>query len=91
MDTMTRYSPTDIAMRMHRRHAIVTTDGIEGVSRVTALLRASDYRVRGFTADVREGIAFSTLTCTVSLTPAEADTFVNHLLLEPSVVSVDRC
>lgn len=90
MDLMT--SPlSDIALRMHRRHEIVTTDGIDGVCRVATLLRQSGYRVRDFSADVREGVPLSSLTCTVSLTSDETEDFARLLAGLPTVVSVDRC
>lgn len=91
MDVMSRNSFGDIAMRIHRRHSIVTAGGIDGVCHVATLLRQSGYRVRDFSADVREGVMFSSLTCTVSLTPEESDLFVDDLLGVPSVVSVEPC
>ena len=90
MNLMTRPN-SDIALRMHCRHEIVTTDGIDGVCRVATVLRHSGYRVRDFTADVREGIVLSSLTCTVSLTPEETEDFADLLAELPTVVSVNRC
>jgi len=89
MDVMSRNSLGDLAMRIHRRHSIVTAGGIDGVCRVATLLRQSGYRVRDFSADVREGVMLSSVTCTMSLTSEESDLFVDRLLDEPSVVSVD--
>ncbi len=90
MDLMTR-APSDITLRMHCRHEIVTTDGIDGVCGVATVLRQSGYRVRDFSADVREGVVLSSLTCTVSLTPDEPDDFADLLAGLPTVVSVNRC
>lgn len=90
MDLMTR-SHSDIALRLHCQHEIVTTDGIDGVCRVTTALQQSGYRVRDFSADVREGVVLSSLTCTVSLTPDETDEFAELMRCVPAVVSVNRC
>lgn len=91
MDLMSRTRPADLAMRIHRRHDIVTADGMDGVFRVAAALRESGYRVRDFSADVREGVVLSSLTCTVSLTSDESEMFMNQLQQVPSVVSVEQC
>lgn len=91
MDLMSPTRPADVAMRIHRRHDIVTADGMDGVFSVAAALRESGYRVRDFSADVREGVVLSTLTCTVSLTSDEAELFMSQLQQVPSVVSVEPC
>lgn len=91
MDLMSRTRHADLAMRIHRRHDIVTADGMDGVFRVAAALRESGYRVRDFSADVREGVVLSSLTCTVSLTSDESEMFMNQLQQVPSVVSVEQC
>lgn len=80
----------DRPMRTHRRHTIVTSDGLDGVTQVATVLRECGYRVRDFSADVREGVVLTPLTCTVSLTPDESEQFVTRLSQEPAVVSVDR-
>lgn len=77
--------------RIPRRHEIVTTGGMEGVLRVGAALRAGGYPVRDFTADVRDGVPYSSITCTVSLTHAEAASFADRLGTCPAVVSVEPC
>jgi hypothetical protein len=77
--------------RFARRMEIVTTGGMEGILRVGAALRAGGYPVRDFTADVRDGVPYSSVTCTVSLTGAEADTFAERLHTLPAVVSVEPC
>lgn len=91
MDLMQRPARRTLAMRLHRRHAIVTNGGIDGVYSVITELRSSGHRVRDFTADVHEGVGLSSLTCTVSLTDAECDPFVDQLQQVPSVVSVEPC
>lgn len=91
MDVMSRTPLRDLAMRTLRRHSIVAADGIDGVCRVAAALRESGCRVRDFTADLREGVVLSSLTCTASLTPAESEQLVHRLTQVPSVVSVERC
>lgn len=74
--------------RLHRRHEIVTTGGVEGVLRIGAALATCGYPVRDFAADVREGVRYSSVTCTVSLTSAESATFAERLGALPAVVSI---
>jgi len=47
--------------------------------------------VRDFSVDVRDGVPYSSVTCTVSLTAAECATFVDRLGALPTVVSVEPC
>ena len=54
--------------RMHRRHEIVTTGGMQGVLDVGAALRACGFPVRDFAVDVRDGVPYSSVRCTVSVT-----------------------
>lgn len=82
---------TTWAPRTARRHEIVTTGGMEGILRIGDALRAYGYPVRDFTADVCDGVPYSSVTCTVSLTSAESATFADHLGTLPSVVSVEPC
>lgn len=77
--------------RSPRRHEIVTTGGMDGVLRVGDALRAHGYPVRDFTADVRDGVPYSSVTCTVSLTSAEAASFAERLGTCSAVVSVEPC
>lgn len=77
--------------RIPRRHEIVTTGGMDGVLRVGDALRAGGYPVRDFTADVRDGVPYSSVRCTVSLTSAEAASFAERLGTLPAVVSVEPC
>lgn len=77
--------------RIPRRHEIVTTGGMDGVLRVGAALRGQGYPVRDFTVDVRDGVPYSSVTCTVSLTSAEAASFAESLGTCPAVVSVEPC
>lgn len=77
--------------RFARRMEIVTTGGMEGVLRIGGALCAAGHPVRDFTADVRDGVAYSSVTCTVSLTGAEADTFAERIGTLPAVVSVEPC
>ncbi|MGH3568862.1 MAG: hypothetical protein ACRDRH_23115 [Pseudonocardia sp.] len=73
--------------RLHRRHEIVTTGGMDGVLQVAAML--ADHPVRDFAADVREGVTYSSVTCTISLTNDECGCLVDRLLTVPAVISVD--
>ena len=77
--------------RLPRRHEIVTTGGMEGVLHVGAALRTCGYQVRDFAADVRDGVVYSAVTCTVSLTRAESAGFAERIRELPTVVSVDPC
>lgn len=77
--------------RTARRHEIVTTDGMAGVLRIGDALRAAGYSVRDFAADVRDGVPYSSVTCTVSLTSAEVEVFAERLGTLPEVVSVEPC
>ncbi|SHK86630.1 hypothetical protein SAMN05443637_113134 [Pseudonocardia thermophila] len=77
--------------RMHRRHEIVITDGMEGVLRVGAALADCGFPVRDFAAEVREGVPYSSITCTVSLTGSECETFSQRLSAMPNVIAVTPC
>lgn len=77
------------APRLHRRHEIVTTGGMDGILQVSAIL--ADHPVREFAADVREGVCYSSVTCTLSLTDDECRTLVSRLLATPTVASVSPC
>ena len=79
------------ALRTQRRHEIVTTGGVDGVLRIGAEIRASGYAVRDFTVDVRDGVPYSAVTCTVSLTSAECAAFAARMSALPAVVSVEPC
>jgi hypothetical protein len=80
---------TAYRLRPHRRREIVTTGGLAGVLRIGAALRMCGYRVRDFAADVREGVAYSTVTCTVALADDELPLFAERLREVPEVVAVD--
>lgn len=82
---------TDWAPRLHRRHEIVTTGGMQGVLQVGNALSTCGYPVRDFAAEVREGVVYSSVTCTVSLTDAESEAFTARLRAIPTVVSVGPC
>jgi hypothetical protein len=77
--------------RLHRRHEIVTTGGVQGVLDVGTALRTSGFPVSDFAVDVRDGVPYSSVTCTVSLTNAECSVFTERLSALPSVISVQPC
>ncbi|WP_219418412.1 hypothetical protein [Pseudonocardia nigra] len=77
--------------RLQRRHEIVTTGGMDGVLHVGAALQACGFPVRDFTVDVRDGVPYSSVTCTVSLTTAESAGFAERIAALPAVVSVAPC
>ena len=90
--TVLDHSPrptTAYSFRMQRRHEIVTTGGMEGVLRVGAALHSCGFPVRDFAVEVRDGVPYSSVTCTVSLTSAECDYFADRLARLDDVVSVD--
>jgi hypothetical protein len=90
--TILDHSPrTSWTPRLHRRHEIVTTGGMQGVLDVGAALRACGFPVRDFAVDVRDGVPYSSVTCTVSVTSAECTTFAERISAIPTVVSVQPC
>jgi len=47
--------------------------------------------VREFAVEVLDGVPYSSVTCTVSLTADECATFADRLGAVPTVVSVEPC
>jgi hypothetical protein len=87
--TLDQPRTSDIAARILRRHTIVASDGMNGALCVAAELQSCGHLVREFAVDVREGVTYSTVTCTVSMTAFEADAFAAQLRTLAPVVSVD--
>ncbi|MBC3191263.1 hypothetical protein H7X46_09345 [Pseudonocardia sp. C8] len=81
--------PADIAARMPRRHTVVTADGLHGAMQVATALQTCGRPLREFSVDVREGVAYGSVTCTMSMTPAEADEFETRMRAMPYVLAVD--
>lgn len=79
------------APRLARRHEIVTTGGMEGVLRIGAALRACGFPVRDFVVEVRDGVPYSSVTCTVSVTSSESASFAERMNALPAVVSAGPC
>jgi hypothetical protein len=77
------------APRLQRRHEIVTTGGVDGVLRVGDALRECGFPVRDLTIEVHEGVPYSSLLCTVSVTDAESAAFAERIGALPAVVSID--
>lgn len=77
------------APRLPRRHEIVTTGGMDGILQVSGIL--AGHAVREFAADVREGVMYSTVMCTVALTDDECRQLVDRLSAAPRVASVSPC
>jgi hypothetical protein len=75
--------------RLHRRHEIVTTGGMQGVLHVGAALTTCGYHVHEFVADVQDGVPYASVTCTVALTAAETALFAERLREIPTVIAVD--
>ena len=76
--------------RLHRRHEIVTTDGMAGVLRVGAALTTCGYQVHEFVADVQDGVPYGSVTCTVALRADETELFAERLREVPTVVAVEQ-
>lgn len=74
--------------RMHRRHEIVTVGGMDAVLRVGDELRHCGYPVRDFAVEVRDGVPYGFLTCTVSVTSSESHAFAARMGALADVVSV---
>jgi hypothetical protein len=90
--TVLDHSPrTTWAPRLQRRHEIVTTAGMQGVLDIGTALSACGFPVRDFAVDVRDGVPYSSVTCTVLLTAAECATFADCINAVPTVVSVEPC
>jgi hypothetical protein len=90
--TVIGHSPrTAWAPRLQRRLEIVTTGGMDGVLHIGAALRACGFPVRDFTVEVRDGVPYSSVTCTVSVTSDESATFEKQMGDVPAVVSVAPC
>jgi hypothetical protein len=89
--TVLDHSPRSAAWqpRLHRRHEIVTTGGMEGVLRIGAALTTCGYQVHEFIADVQDGVPYGSVTCTVALTATEAMLFAERLREVPTVIAVD--
>jgi hypothetical protein len=77
--------------RLPHRHEIVTTGGMAGVLDIGAALHACGFPVHDFTVDVRDGVPYSSITCTVSVTRDESETFAARLGALPAVLSVEPC
>jgi hypothetical protein len=90
--TVLDHSPRSTwAPRLQRRHEIVATGGMQGVLDIGTALSACGFPVRDFAVDVRDGVPYSSVKCTVSLTAAECATFVDCIGAVPTVVSVEPC
>jgi hypothetical protein len=77
--------------RLPRRHEIVTTGGMAGVLDIGAALHACGFPVRDFAVDVRDGVPYSSITCTVSVTREECELFAARIGALPMVMSVEPC
>jgi hypothetical protein len=80
---------TGYAFRMQRRHEIVTVGGMDAVLRVGDALRHLGFPIREFAVDVRDGVPYSCVTCTLSLTAEECDAFPAMMGCLDDVVSVE--
>lgn len=76
---------------VHRSIVMHVMDGLSGALRVVATLHGRRYAVRNLDLEVREGLAESRVTCTVSLTADEAALLLERLRRMPAVVSAHPC
>ncbi|GAY11259.1 hypothetical protein TOK_5766 [Pseudonocardia sp. N23] len=74
---------------MHRRYEIVVSGGLGGALAAAELLRDSGLPVRDFSVEVREGIPYSSVFATMSMTDGEAPAFADRMLAHPVVLAVD--
>jgi hypothetical protein len=79
------------APRLQRRHEIVTTGGMDGVLCVADALRDTGFPIRDFAVDVRDGVPYSSVTCTVSVTNDESAVFEERISALSAVIAVEPC
>ncbi|SDG72748.1 hypothetical protein [Pseudonocardia oroxyli] len=84
-DTLDR--PLPAALPLHHTVVAEVTAGLDGVLRVTTMLRGRRYRVRDLTVDVHEGARASELRTTVLLTADEAALLLERLRRMPAVLA----
>ncbi|HZZ51648.1 MAG TPA: hypothetical protein VFE65_32540 [Pseudonocardia sp.] len=71
----------------HRSITAHVTDGLDGLLKVTTMLRSRGYRVRDLSVDIREGVIESLITCTIALNTADTELLIERLRRVPVVVS----
>ncbi|HWC84015.1 MAG TPA: hypothetical protein VG756_28990 [Pseudonocardiaceae bacterium] len=74
----------------HRSVTANVTGGLASVLRVVTLLHGRRYRVRNLSADVRDGMVESRVSCTVLATTAETALLLERLNRIPVVVSTEN-
>lgn len=89
MTVLDRSNPSGYAYRVQRRLEIVTVGGMDAVLHVGQVLRRSGFPIGEFAVDVRDGVPYGCVTCTLSLTHAESDAFPAVLSGLDEVVSVE--
>jgi hypothetical protein len=77
------------APRLQRRHEIVTTGGMAGALCVGDALRECGYPVRDFAVDVRDGVPYGSISCTIAVTDAESALFTERIGALPAVIAID--
>lgn len=88
MTMLDRPTRAGYAYRVQRRLEIVTVGGVDAVIRVADTLRKTGFPIGEFAADVRDGVPYGSVTCTVSLTHEESAAFPAMLSLLDEVVAV---
>jgi hypothetical protein len=77
------------APRLQRRHEIVTIGGMAGALCVGDALRECGYPVRDFAVDVRDGVPYGSVTCTVAVTDAESAAFAERIGALSAVIAIE--
>ncbi|RTL62612.1 MAG: hypothetical protein EKK42_31140 [Pseudonocardiaceae bacterium] len=81
--------PSDTGFRMHRRYEITVCGGLGGALQAAELLRDCGLPVRDFSVEVREGVPYSSVFATMSMTVGEAPGFADRMLAHPMILAVD--
>ena len=81
--------PSDTGFRMYRRYEITVSGGLGGALQAAELLRDCGLPVRDFSVEVREGVPYSSVFATMSMTVREAPDFADRMLAHPMVLAVD--
>jgi len=54
-------------------------------------MRESGFPIRDFTVEVHDGVPYSSVTCTVSVTPDESATLEERISRLPAVIAIEPC
>lgn len=88
-DTVCADARPRMAWRMHRRYELVVSGGLGGALHTAQALHDCGIPVRDFSVEVREGVPYSSVFATMSMSDDEVPRFAEHMLAQPSVLAVD--